>query len=263
LQATDRQHEIALESSRRAIELGPGNANVWATHAEVLIYDGQAEAALEAIGTALKLNPKPPKFFYGLLGEAQYLTGRYDEAVVSLAKSDWFGRQRAMTFGQLGRFEEAQAIRNTMPPFANLGWHRARLAHYRSEQDIEHMIDGLRKAGVPENAFGFEGKTEDRINSEPLEKLTVGKAWSGIDGYGRPFEQQISKDGRIAYNNHVTLLVGKVWIAGDKLCVRFHSNIMGRNDCGYVYHNQDGSRDQNNEYVWTAIGNTYYFSVTE
>ena len=263
LQATDRQHEIALESSRRAIELGPGNADVWAMHAEVLIYDGQAEAALEAIETALKLNPKPPESFYGLLGEAQYLTQRYDEAMVSLAKSNWFRRQRAMTFGQLGRFEEAKAIRGKMPPFANLGWYRARLAHYRSEQDFEHMIDGLRKAGVPENAFGFEGRTEDRVNSESLEKIAVDKAWSGIDGYGRPFEQQISKDGRIAYNNHVTLLVGKVWIAGDKLCVRFRSNVLGRDDCGYVYQNQDGSRELNNEYVWSAIGNTYYFSVIE
>jgi adenylate cyclase len=263
LQATDRQHEIALQSSRRAIELGPGNADVWAMHAEVLIYDGQPEVALEAIGTAFKLNPKPPKFFYGLRGEAQYLTRRYDEAVVSLAKADWFRRQRAMTFGQLGRFEEAQAIRKLMPPFANLGWYRARLAHYRSEQDFEHMIEGLRMAGVPENAFGFEGKTEDRIYTESLEKLTIGKAWRGIDGFGRPFDQQISKDGRIAYNNHVTLLVGKVWIEGDKLCVRFRSNILGRDDCGYVYRNQDGSREQNNEYVWTAIGNTYYFSVNE
>ena len=85
-------------------------------HAEVLIYDGQPEVALDAIDTALKLNPKPPKFFYGLLGEAQYLTGHYEEAVVSLAKADWFRRQRAMTFGHLGRFEEVKAIRDTMPP---------------------------------------------------------------------------------------------------------------------------------------------------
>ncbi len=263
LQATEGQYEIALESSRQAIELGPGDADVWATHAEVLIYYGQPEVALDAIGTALKLNPKPPKFFYGLLGEAQYLTERYSEAVISLAKSDWFQRQRAMTFAQLGRFEEAKAMRDTMPPFANLGWFRARLAHYRREQDVEHMIDGLRKAGVPENAFGFEGKNENRLSTESLEKLAIGKAWSGIDGFGRPFDQQISDDGRIAHNNHVTLLAGKVWIEEDKLCVRFRSNILGRDDCGYVYRNQNGSRDQKNEYVWSAIGNIYYFSENE
>jgi len=260
LQATDGQHEIALESSRQAIELGPGNAEVWATHAQVLIYDGQPEVALDAIGMALKLNPKPPKYFYRLLGEAQYLIGNYDEAIVSLIKADWSRRQQAMTFAQLGRFEEAKAMREIMPPFANLGWYRARLAHYRRKQDVEHMIDGLRKAGVPENAFGFEGKIESRIDSESLEKLTVGKAWSGIDGFGRPFDQQISDDGRIAHNNHATLLVGKVWIEQDKLCVRYRSNILGRDDCGYVYHNQDGSRDQKNEYVWAAIGNIYFFS---
>jgi len=263
LQATDGQHDIALESSRQAIELGPGDADLWATYAEVLIYDGQAEAAVDAIANALKLNPKPPKYFYGLQGEALYLTGRYDEALAWLTKSDWFERQQLMTLGQLGRLEEAKAMRKNMPPFANLGFYRARLAHYRSKQDFDHMIDGLRKAGIPENAFGFEGKAADRINAESLGKIAVDKAWSGIDGFGRPFDQQISKDGRIAYNNHVTLLVGKVWIAEDKLCVRFRSNILGRDDCGYVYRNPQGSRELENEYVWAAIGNTYYFSVNE
>ena len=165
-----------------------------------------------------------------------------------------------MNSGQLGRLDEAQAIRKTLPPFANLGWYRARLAHYKREQDVEHMIDGLRKAGVPETAFGFEGKVENRLDTESLSKLTVGKAWSGIDGFGNSFDQQISRDGRIAYNSHETLLVGRVWIEENKLCVRYRSNILGRDDCGYVYRNQDGNREQRNEYVWAAIGNVYYFS---
>ena len=263
LQATDRQHEVALESSRQAISLGPNNADVWATHAEVLIYDGQPEAALEAINKALELNPRPPDYFYGLLGEAQYLIGRYIEADSSLTKVFWFRRARLTNSGQLGRLDEAQAIRKTLPPFANLGWYRARFAHYKRKQDVEHMIDGLRKAGVPEYAFGFEGMVENRLDTESLSKLTVGKAWSGMDGYGRTFDQQISRDGRIAYNSHETLLVGKVWIEENRLCVRYRSNILGRDDCGYVYRNQNGSKDQKNEYVWTAIGHVYYFSEVE
>ncbi|MCP4334374.1 MAG: tetratricopeptide repeat protein [Gammaproteobacteria bacterium] len=263
LQATDSQHEVALESSLQAIELGPGNADVWANHAEVLIYDGQPEAALEAINTAFELNPRPPEYFSGLLGEAQYLTGGYEKAEQSLAKVHWFRRTHLMTYGQLGRLEEATAVRKTLPPFANLGWYRARLAHFKRKEDVEHMIDGLRKAGVPENAFGFKGRIENRLSRDALEKITVGKAWSGVDGFGRQFEQQISADGRIAYNNHTTLLVGKVWIEGGKLCVRYRSNILGRNDCGYVYRNRNGSRDQKNEYAWAAIGNIYYFSESE
>jgi adenylate cyclase len=263
LQATDGQHDIALQSSRQAIELGPNNADVWANQAEVLIYAGEHEKALQAIMTALKLNPRPPEYFYGLLALVQYFNGQYDAAALSLQKVHWFRRAKLMTYGQLGRVEEAKALRNKMPVFFNLGWFRARHAHYKRAQDMAHMIDGLRKAGVPENAFGFEGSAQNRLDSEALEKLTVGQAWSGIDNQGGRFVQQISADGRIAFKNDTTLLVGTVWIEQDMFCVKFRSNLLGRNDCGYVYRNQEGSRDQQSEYVWAATGAIYYFSVDE
>jgi len=263
LQATDAQHEIALQSSQQALALGPNNADAWATHAEVLIYAGQHEAALEAITTALKLNPKPPESFYGLLGHAQYLIRQYDAALLSLEKAHWSRRTRLMTYGQLGRTDKVKALREKMPVFLNLGWFRAHYAHYKRAQDLEHMLDGLRKAGVPENAYGFEGSAENRLDSDVLEKLTVGKGWSGVDNAGMQFTQQISADGRIAFKNDTTLLAGTAWIEQDKFCVKFRSNLLGRNDCGHVYRNQDGSRDQQNEYVWAAAGAIYYFSVDE
>jgi TolB-like protein/Tfp pilus assembly protein PilF len=263
VQATDGQHEVSLETSRQAIDLGPANADAWATRTEVLIYDGQLEAALEAINKAFELNPKPPEYFYKLLGLIQYLKGRYSEARTSLDKVFWSRRLRLMTSGQLGLVDEAEAIRKTVPPFANLNFYRARLAHFKRKQDVEHMLDGMRKAGVPENAFGFEGDVKSRLDSDILEELAIGKTWSGIDGLGRPFDQHISEDGRVAYNSHETLLVGKAWIEDDKFCVRFRSNVLGRNDCGYIYRNEGGSREKKNEFAWAAIGNTYFFSEQE
>lgn len=261
VQAIDGQHEIALDSSRRSIELGPNNAEAWATQAQVLIYAGQHHAALESITTALKLNPRPPEHFYGWLGKAQYLIGNYDEAALSLEKIHWFRETKVMTYAQLGRVDEAKALLERMPSFANLGWYRARYAHYKRKQDREHMIDGLRKAGLPEHAFGFEGSAQNRLDSENLQKLAVGKAWSGVDSSGTPFTLQISTDGRIAFKNVSTLMVGTARIEQDMLCVKFRSNILGRDDCGHVYRNQGGNREQQNEYVWAAIGAIYYFSV--
>ena len=262
LQATEGQHEIALQSSHQAIELGPNNADAWIIRAEVLIYAGQHEAALDAITIALELNPRPPEHFYGLLGKAQYLIGEYDEAALSLEKVHWSTQTKVMTYGQLGRMEEARALRMRLPLFYNLNWYRARFAHY-NKQDVKHMIDGLRKAGVPEFAFGFEGNAQDRLDSKTLGELVLGKAWNGVDSSGAPFTQQISADGRIAFKNASTLMVGSFRIEQDMLCVNFPSNIMGRDDCGYVYRNQGGSRNQQNEYAWVAVGAIYYFSVGE
>ena len=263
MQAIDGQHEIALQSSQQAIELGPSDADAWATRAEVLIYAGKHEAALEAISKALELNPRPPEYFYGWLGKAQYMLGRYDEAASSLDKVYWFRETRLMNYGQLGRVEQAKALRNQMWSYANLAWYRASFAHYQREQDIEHMLDGLRKAGVPEHVLGFEGSVDNRLDSKMIQELAMDKAWSGIDSSGSPFTQQITTDGRIAFKNDSTLQVGTFRIEQDMLCVNFPSNILGRDDCGHVYRNPGGSRNQQNEYVWAATGAIYYFSVDE
>ena len=264
LQATEGHHELALESSGRAIELGPNNADVWVARARVLNRSGQHEDALKAITKALELNPKPPEEFYGWLGLAQYFTRQYDEAALSLGKTLWFRQARLMTYGQLGHKEEAQAQLDRMfktMPFANLSYFRTLYAHYKREQDVEHMVEGLRKAGIPENPFGYEGKMQDRLDSDALKKLIAGKTWRGSDNLGVRFVQEVSTDGRVAFRNNTSILVGTAWVEEDMFCVKFRSNMLGRKDCGYVYRNPNGTRDAQNEYVRLALGNLYYFTV--
>ena len=263
LQGIEGLHEIALQSSQQAIELGPNNAEAWITRAEVLIYAGEHEAALEAINRALELNPRPPEHFFGWLAHVQYLTGNYEAAMKSLERVYWFTQTRVMTYGQLDRLDEAAALRLRMPSFVNLGWYRARYSHYKSEQDIEHMLDGLRRAGIPENAYGFEGRDEERLNFDALQEITVGRSWSGTDSSGLDFTQQTSDDGRIAFKNPSSLMIGSYRVEQEMLCVNFPSNILGRDDCGAVYRNRGGNREQQNEYVWAATGAIYYFSVGE
>ena len=60
-------------------------------------------------------------------------------------------------------------------PFANLGYYRTRYAHYERELDVEHMIGALRKAGVPSNAYGFEGNPADRLGADELQALVCRK----------------------------------------------------------------------------------------
>ena len=125
------------------------------------------------------------------------------------------------------------------------------------------MIDGLRKAGVPEFAYGFEGNPQHLIKSEELEALTKGGAWIGSDQSGANFVQQITPDGRIAFRNHNTLLVGKAWTNQDMFCVKYPSNMRGQDDCGNVFHNPDGNPENQNQYIWAAAGAIYYFSIDE
>jgi len=263
LQAIDGQHEIALASSLKAVELGPNDADAWIVRGEVLLYAGQLEEALAAIDNALELNPKPSPDFYGVLGRAQYLAGQYQVAEVTLEMATWYRDEKMMTYGQLGQLQKAKAFRDKRVDLANLDWYRAIFSHYRRLQDRQHMIDGLRKAGVPEHAFGFEGNPQDRVDSTELKFLIDDTAWSGVDHSGTRFVLQVNADGRIAIKNRSTLLVGTAWVEENTFCVKFKSNILGRNDCGFIYRNPGGSREQKNEYVWAAVGAIYYFSVVE
>ena len=263
LQATDGQLDIALQTIQLAIDLSPNNSHVLAAQANVLIIAGQHDAALRAISKALKLNPKPPEYFFGVRGVALYLSKQYAEAALSLEKVFWYRTARLMTYGQLGRTEDAKAVLAETAPFINLNWLRTLFAHYQRKQDVDLMIDGLRKGGVPENPFGFEGSAKDRLDSHALKTLAVGKTWSGFNSFGTAFTQQMFVDGRIVFTNSNAMQVGSAWLMQDRFCVKYRSNLLGRNDCGYIYRNPDGSRDQQNEYVWAAAGAIYYFSVDE
>ena len=266
LQVTDGQAEIALESSRRATELGPNNADAWAIRAQVMMYAGRHEEALKAISRAFDLNPKPAEELYGLLGRAQFFNEMYDEAAVSLSKVGAnnlrFRHELLMTYGQLDSAEPSKRVLEGIVgrmPFTNLGYYRARYAHYRDE-DVEKMLEGLRKAGVPENAYGFRGKKEDRLDSNSLKGL-LEKTWRGSDNTGMRFVQQISGDSNIAFRSESSLLVGTAWIENDMFCARFRTSLLGRKDCGYVYHNRGGTQNDRNEYIRTALGQIYYFSA--
>jgi adenylate cyclase len=263
LQATEKQHEIALESSLKAIEFGPGNADAWISRAEVLTYAGKLDDAEKALSKSLELNPNPPEHFYGLLGNVQYLLGKYEIADKTMENLYWYREHRLMTYGQLGRKEQAKALLKKNTEFANLVWYRARYSHYKRPQDWQHMIDGLQKAGVPEYAFGFEGDPQHLIKSGELEALAKEGAWMGSDQSGTSFIQQITADGRVVLKNNNTLLVGKAWTDRDMFCVKYQSNMRGQDDCGNVFRNPGGSREQQNEYIWAAAGAIYYFTIDE
>ena len=169
-----------------------------------------------------------------------------------------------MAYGEAGLLDKAAETFKELTgrmPFANLRYYRTRYSHYKNEEDINRMIAGLRAAGVPENAYGFKESDANRLNADELEALVVGQTWNGTDETGFSFVQQFSDDGRVAFSNDYTMLVGESRLEGNAICVQFTSSMLGREDCGYVYRNPNGSGEDQNEYVRLAVGSVYYFSV--
>ncbi len=159
LYLAQRRHDAAVEAGRRTIEVHPNYADGHAALAFVQSFSGQLLEALSAIRQAKRINPQYSYIYLAVEGRILFLLGRYDEAVVMLEESvqrnPVFERGQltlAATYAELDRLddaawavEEALAIRSDI----SLADER-RNANYRRPRDLDHYLDALRKAGVPE-----------------------------------------------------------------------------------------------------------------
>jgi adenylate cyclase len=124
----------------------------------VLIYVGRSEESIPWFKRAMRLNPYHPVIWTTFLAAGYYYTQRYSEVVDTIVRK---GRLHlgdhwllAASYAQLGRMDKARAHVNEIlkiDPEFKLSKFRTYLQRlYKNETDIEHLIDGLRKAGLPE-----------------------------------------------------------------------------------------------------------------
>jgi adenylate cyclase len=151
------QDEAAVAELHRAIALNP-NFTDW-RFALVLVHAGQSEKAIEFAKAHLRLDPFALPLARGFLGLAYYMLGRYPEAVATLREfvlqSPNHRPGRAWltaTYSQLGRVEEARIeaaeLLRIYPAWTIRGIFRK--GGYLRDEDVDHLADGLRKAGLPE-----------------------------------------------------------------------------------------------------------------
>jgi len=152
------QREASVAECERAVALNP-NCTDW-RFAAVLVHAGQFERAVDVAKAHLRFDPFTQPIARGFLGLAYYMLRRYSEAVVTLrefvsqAPNLRPGRAwLAAAYAQLGRLEEARAeaaeVLRIYP-----GWTSSvifRKGGYLRDEDVEHLTDGLHKAGLPEN----------------------------------------------------------------------------------------------------------------
>ena len=125
----------------------------------VLHYSGRSEEALGCFDRALALDPFFPDMYLQFQAQAVYQLGRYPEAAELLKRrilrnpdTDTSRVWLAAAYGQMGQFEEArEAWREALRvnPAYSLE-HRRKVLPYKNPEDFEKVIDGLRKAGLPE-----------------------------------------------------------------------------------------------------------------
>jgi tetratricopeptide (TPR) repeat protein len=153
----DRRDLVGFKAAgERAIALNPNDPDILAHFGTRLTYMGEWVHGVPLVTKAIALNPEFPEWYRDALIYHCYQTGDYQRALAELQRREvvrfWRLLFKAMTLGELGRSEEAQpAIDAAMalkPDVRDAFWDMARVWNV-PDPHIEHMAQGLRKAGLP------------------------------------------------------------------------------------------------------------------
>jgi adenylate cyclase len=153
----------ALELANRAVVLHPNSVLVRHRAAAVYVVCGESDTAIAQCEAACRMNPldtrKAASSTFGTLAAALYFAQRFEESIKAGRRALTFAPKNntarkfvATSLAQLGRGSEARTeiaelIKNQ--PDASLAMFR--LQSFRHKWMHELHLEGLRKAGVPED----------------------------------------------------------------------------------------------------------------
>jgi adenylate cyclase len=152
----DGRFEQAEAEFGRAVTLNPNHADLLAGWGYASVLLGEPDRATEFIEKAMRLNPHYPDWYDRALGTSAYMSRQYDEAIAAFKKVTQHVIQSrlylAASYAQLGRFEEALAeVAAAIELDPDISIEKfSRIEVYRNSDDLEHLREGLRQAGLPE-----------------------------------------------------------------------------------------------------------------
>ncbi|MDJ0612957.1 MAG: adenylate/guanylate cyclase domain-containing protein [Rhizobiaceae bacterium] len=148
-----KEYEAAISAYERAQQLNPNDADLMSDMADALAHCGRSEEAIALLEKAMRLNPFYPDQYVWHLGGAYYNLKEYDKAIATIKtmQNPTEGRRiLAASYGMLGKTDEAKqqaALIMKAHPNFNLD-HWASILPDFHDQDTEHFIEGLRRAGL-------------------------------------------------------------------------------------------------------------------
>ena len=152
-------YDDAIANLEKAIALEPNNADVNAFYGQVLNWLGNPEKGLQLIERAFSLETFAPPVWEFQLGHSYFLLHQYDEALArfnrAIERAPKFTPAYlflAWAYVELDRLDDAKKTVKTAlevtPQFTVKGG--AKIFPYRADEDLNRLLDSLRKAGVPE-----------------------------------------------------------------------------------------------------------------
>jgi adenylate cyclase len=247
IQLVDGRYAEAIDSANRAVTAQPNDAEAVGNLALVLAHTGDREAAKREIESALRFDPAPSPNFQLLAGVTLY-TARENERAIALLEAarkqltdnEPVVEYLAAAYAHQDKLEAAAksaAELLKLFPDTNLTYYTY-LYDYWREEDRQHHLDGLQRAGLTQWPFGFEGSKADLLAGQQLQDIVTDRNWIGKHKNGTEFFQYFDSAGNTAYRSEHTNITGMVEVREDRLCENFTGYFMNRWACGHVYRNR-------------------------
>jgi adenylate cyclase len=158
IQNAQSEHEQAIATGKKALALGPNNAEVHAMLAVIKYYCGMSQEAIELFKKAKRLHPYYPAWYSYFLGRAYTEAQQYDlalaefkDVLVGAPHQTWGFTGLAVVYMRLGKVEEArnQVIKaQALNPDLSLELYAAGEKFYKDPEILKAILDDLRRAGL-------------------------------------------------------------------------------------------------------------------
>ena len=183
-----QRSDEAIVALEKAIALDSSNAWSYEAMSSALTFNGRPAEGRGYVDAAARVDPASNGWRHYLVALAYFSMDRFDEAVASIEKIEpqsreygWFwtnfyGLMLGISaYGHLGQTDKIAALRERLDPMlkeSDNGELTGQLAQtffvFKNYADTERLLEGLRKAGVPELAWGFDPKSKDRLTGEEI-----------------------------------------------------------------------------------------------
>lgn len=280
-----RQHrsDDAIVTLQKAIPLDPSDPWTFFGLSQAMIFNGRPEEGRSYLAAAIRLDPTAaggwPNYRKYLAGLAAFGEERFADAINLLETIDlqspdsgpkFFGLQVLLSaYGHLGRQTEIAATRTKLETVFK---ERHEPGHYnrlvaqtylgfKNKADLVRLLDGLRKADVPEFPSEVEARTADRLTVEEMHSLIFGHELQGrqIEPDAAEYHRITAADGTTTLTLGSNTRHGTSWMQEGALCVAYVNAFT----CGVVLRDPSGTRGQSNEYDLIFQDSRYEFSIVK
>ncbi|MBB3147639.1 TolB-like protein/class 3 adenylate cyclase [Phyllobacterium trifolii] len=278
-----QRSDEAIVAAERAIALDASDAENYESLSIAMIYNGRAMDGLGYLAAASRVDPFWSRWRYLLAGQAYFSLERYGEAVAALEKIEPETKETTYwdfwpnydglvllisAYAQLGQSADAAKARERLKPYLAIaqdpeftGLMAAGAFPFKHYSDLERVLAGLRKAGVPELSFGFDPKSPKRLDGAAIRTLLFGHEAHGRNlESGDAYRRVTADDGATRVFVGDWSDTGQSWLEGDFLCFLYPSRWR---TCGVVFRNPGGTSAEKTEYLFITQWDRFEFSVVK